>query len=166
MITAAIPGARRPWIPVIAAIAFACQPSSGATPRPSASVAGTVTFVTPGGEIPVAVEVADTPDERAKGLMQRRELGANAGMIFVFPHEAQQTFWMKDTYIPLDMIFVSSSRVVAGVVADAEPMTLTGRSVAAPSKYVVEVNAGFAKANGIVAGTQVVFTGVPLETKE
>ena len=68
--------------------------------------------------------------------MERRELAANHGMLFVFPREAPQQFWMKNTLIPLDMIFIRADGTIAGIVADAEPLTLTGRGVSAPSLYV------------------------------
>jgi uncharacterized membrane protein (UPF0127 family) len=68
---------------------------------------------------------------------------------------------MKDTLIPLDMIFIRADMTVAGVVEGAEPLTLGSRSVDAPSRYVVEVNGGWSRAHGVTEGTQVRFEGVP-----
>lgn len=113
-----------------------------------------VTIVAPDGKprAKVAVEVADTLDQRQHGLMARTHLGENTGMIFVFPDAAPRTFWMHDTEIPLDMIFVNSSFRVVGIVANATPETDTPRSVEGDSRYVLEVNAGFCAKNGIKAG--------------
>lgn len=103
------------------------------------------------------LEVADTPEERARGLMFRTDLAPDRGMVFVFPKEEVQTFYMKNTYIPLDMIFIASDGRVVGVVENARPMTLDIRSVERPSLYVVEVRAFTAAKRGIAPGTAVRF---------
>lgn len=107
------------------------------------------------------LEVADTPQARARGLMFRRDLAPDRGMVFVFPRDDIQTFYMKNTYIPLDMIFVGSDLRVVGVVEDARPLTLDIRSVDRPSRYVVEVRAFTAAARGIVPGSTVRFEPPP-----
>ena len=122
---------------------------------------GSITFEAATGEVKVAVEIADTPAARTRGLMYRDSLDANAGMVFVFPEEADHSFWMKNTHIPLDMIFVSSAMAVVGIVQNAEPLTETSRAVGTPSQYVVETNGGFAASHGIVSGTRVAFFSVP-----
>ena len=111
-------------------------------------------------EARVQVELAKTEPERQRGLMNRPHLDENAGMLFLFEDEEEQGFWMKNTLIPLDMIFVRADMTVAGVVENAEPLTLDNRSVGTPSRYVVEVNGGWARARGITEGTQVRFEGV------
>lgn len=103
------------------------------------------------------LEVADTPETRARGLMFRHDLAPDRGMVFVFPEEDVHTFYMKNTYIPLDMIFVGSDLTVRGVVEDARPLTLDIRSVDRPSRYVVEVRAFTASSRGITAGATVLF---------
>ncbi|NOZ02755.1 MAG: DUF192 domain-containing protein [Deltaproteobacteria bacterium] len=103
------------------------------------------------------LEVADTPALRGKGLMYRRELAPDRGMVFVFPGEEDQTFYMKNTYVPLDMVFVNSRLVVVGVVEDARPLTLVTRSVGRPSQYVIELNAHAARRHGIGPGARVDF---------
>ena len=103
----------------------------------------------------VRVELARTDPERARGLMFRDRLAEDGGMLFVFPTEEQQTFWMKNTYIPLDMIFIAADRHVLGVVERAQPLTETPRSVPGRSKYVLEVNGGYAARHGIGPGTPV-----------
>lgn len=138
--------------------------SSGkpALPAPADGVAlgDAVIFHTATGDVIVTVEIADSPQERARGLMERKTLAADHGMIFAFPREDIQRFWMKNTYIPLDMIFVNAAHEVVGIVANTEPMTLEERTVGLPSAYVVEVNGGFAKKNGITSGTHVTFRGI------
>jgi uncharacterized membrane protein (UPF0127 family) len=114
-----------------------------------------------GNTLQVAVEIADTPSSRNQGLMYRQSLADNAGMLFLFPNESIKTFWMKNTLIPLDMIFIRADMSVAGVVENAEPMTETTRSVNAPSQYVLEVNGGYSAKNGISAGARVRFENVP-----
>ena len=86
--------------------------------------------------------------------MFRKSLGPDRGMIFPYEPAQEVAFWMKNTLIPLDMIFVRADGTVAGVVADAEPLTLESRSIGEPSRYVVEVNAGWAARHGVVAGTR------------
>lgn len=108
----------------------------------------------------VTVEVVSTPAAIQRGLMYRQNLAADHGMLFVFPGERVRTFWMKNTFIPLDMIFIRADMTVAGVVADAEPQTTTSRSVGVPSRYVLEVNAGWADEHGVSAGTTARFEGV------
>lgn len=115
-------------------------------------------FVAPDGRRSTfMLEVAKDEAARERGLMFRRELAPDRGMLFVFPEEADHTFWMKNTYIPLDMIFIGSDFRVVGVIKDARPLTLEPRSVGVPSRYVVEVRAHTAEAKGIVPGTVVIF---------
>jgi hypothetical protein len=113
------------------------------------------------GDVPVAVEVAATPESRSLGLMYRKELGAEAGMLFVFDETAPLTFWMKNTPLPLDMIFIGEDRRIVGIVKDAVPFTTAPRSVGKPSRYVLEVNAGFSARHGIESGSAVSFEGIP-----
>jgi uncharacterized membrane protein (UPF0127 family) len=169
-------------VPLAAALAASCGPrESGAgggverLPDPGSSrVPGgpdgaEVVFRPPGAPAArVAVEVARSGRQIQTGLMHRAQLPAGAGMLFLFARQRVQRFWMKDTLIPLDMIFVSSDMVVVGVVENAAPRTLTRRSVPGrPSQYVVEVNAGWARAHGISAGVPVEFIGVaPLRPGE
>jgi hypothetical protein len=124
----------------------------------SACSTSKVVFHTPDGNVPVAVEIADTNEERATGLMNRESLGENSGMLFVFDAPAPLTFWMKDTLIPLDMIFIGADKKVVEVKPNIQPCRIAFCPTypgIAPAQYVVEVNAGFAAKNGIVEGTVV-----------
>ncbi len=108
----------------------------------------------------VEVEVAATPKARTRGLMWRKELPAGKGMLFLFPYEEVQSFWMRNTLIPLDMIFITSDLRIAGIVSRAVPRTLQGRSVGVPSQYVLEVPGGWAEQVGVKSGSTVEFEGV------
>ena len=114
-----------------------------------------------GRQIGFTVEIADTPSKRAMGLQYRRELAADRGMIFLFPAETIQSFWMKNTPLPLDMIFINRERKVVGIVEQTVPFSLDPRSVGAPSQFVLEINGGLAKRHGIKAGDAVRFENIP-----
>ena len=131
-------------------------------PRPPAEDEPAVVFEVGDPPARVFVELARSPRQIQRGLMYRRHLQPDRGMLFLFPRERVQSFWMKNTLIPLDMIFVTSGMEVAGVVENAEPLTEVSRSVGKPSQYVIEVNAGWASAHGVVSGTPVRFENVSL----
>ena len=111
--------------------------------------------------VTVSVEIADTPDKRTTGLMYRRDLAPEAGMLFLFPAASPQKFWMKNTVLPLDMIFIGPNHKIVGIVADAKPFTTNPQGVDEPSQSVLEVNAGFAAKHGVAVGDQVEFLRVP-----
>lgn len=118
--------------------------------------------ILPGAEsATVRVELARTDGERRRGLMYRQHLAPDAGMLFVFEKEAVQSFWMKNTLLTLDMIFIRDDMTVVGIIENAAPMTTESRSVGTPSRYVLEVNGGFARAHGVTVGGRVTFDGVP-----
>jgi hypothetical protein len=110
----------------------------------------------------VTVELARTPREQERGLMFRRELAEDAGMLFVFPASERRAFWMRNTLIPLDMIFIDDGGRVAGLVENAEPLTLTPRDPGVPARYVLEVRGGWAARHGVRPGARVRFENVPL----
>lgn len=102
-------------------------------------------------------EVADDDQERQRGLMDRQSMDPNHGMIFVFPVEEEHRFWMRNTYLELDMIFIGADRRIVGIVERAEPLTETSRGVGAPSQFVLELLGGTAAEKGIAAGQDVRF---------
>ena len=114
-----------------------------------------------GRQIGFAVEIADTPSKRALGLQYRRDLAPDRGMIFLFPVESIQSFWMKNTPLPLDMIFINRDLKIVGIVEQTVPFSLDSRSVNAPSQFVLEINGGLAKRHGINAGDRVRFDNIP-----
>ena len=92
--------------------------------------------------------------------MYREHLPPDDGMLFMMGYENNHTFYMRNTLIPLDMLFITKDMTVAGIVERAEPRTETLRSVGAPSLYVLEVNGGWAKAHSITPGAKVRFERV------
>ena len=113
------------------------------------------------GPVTVAVEIANTPASREHGLMYRSDLGAEAGMLFLFPQDEDLQFWMKNTPLPLDMVFIDASRIIVGIVADTRPFSTQARGVGKPSRYVLETHAGFCARHGIASGDKVDFVQVP-----
>lgn len=113
--------------------------------------------------VTVQVEVADSVALQRRGLMFRRSMPANTGMLFMFEEPDIQSFWMRNTYLRLDMIFIDSDRTVVGVIANATPLTDDERSIDVESQYVLEVHGGFAADHGIVPGTPVRFVGLSEE---
>jgi len=107
----------------------------------------------------VEVELADTEAERETGLMYRQNLGEDSGMLFVFGSPRRLSFWMKNTEIPLDMIFADRDGRIVGIVENAEPYTESPRAVNADSEYVLEVNGGFAARHKVKNGDHLVFRG-------
>ena len=101
------------------------------------------------------VELASTEAERATGLMNRRVMAKDRGMLFDFHTQQPVIFWMKDTYIPLDMIFVSQDGHVVSVKHDAKPLDESMIPSGGPALGVVELNAGVADAIGVKAGDTV-----------
>lgn len=116
-----------------------------------------VTVDTGERKIPFKVELAITPQEHERGLMYREHLAPDAGMLFISESPRRQVFWMKNTLIPLDMIFIGADWRIAGIVENAEPKTLSAREVAAPSQYVLEIGGGLSARYGIRAGQAVDF---------
>lgn len=96
--------------------------------------------------------IASTEGERMKGYMFIRSLNSNEGKIFVFPHEDKRSFWMKDVYIPLDMIFLNSELKVVDIIHNAKVMDTTPLPSDKNSMYVIEINGGKAKEAGIEIG--------------
>lgn len=111
----------------------------------------TLIFHTNHENIPVTVEIARTTQQHQRGLMNRGALPHNHGMLFIFTDEQPRTFWMKNTRIPLDLIFVSKNKTVIDIKQNFQPcITDICETYTSPAAhYVIEVNAGFVKQNGI-----------------
>ena len=112
-------------------------------------------IVTATGTHDFKVEVAADDLSRERGLMNRRYMAADHGMLFEFPENAPVSFWMKNTYIPLDMIFISPKGVVTNVVAKAEPLSERDIPSGPPCVAVLEVNGGVAASIGLKIGDSV-----------
>lgn len=113
-------------------------------------------IATPHGKIPFVVELAMTPEDQQVGLMNRKELGENEGMLFVMPDDRKVEMWMKDTYIPLDMFFIDSHGEIANIAANAEPLSLDVIPASRPVHAVLELPGGTAEKQGISAGDKVI----------
>jgi uncharacterized membrane protein (UPF0127 family) len=100
----------------------------------------------------VAVEIADTPATEQRGLMYRTELGEDKGMIFVWSSNRSRTFWMQNTCLPLDMLFIAKDGTVAGILEQVPTLNEDPRTVRCPVAYVLEVNAGWSRKHGIKPG--------------
>lgn len=112
----------------------------------------------------IRLELADTDSDRVQGLMFRDHLAQDAGMLFVFEREGLWPFWMKDTFIPLDMIWLDSSGTIVDIRPNVQPCRLDPCPSYWPrsaSRAVLEVNAGFASARGLKIGDTLEFRNVP-----
>jgi len=141
--------------------ACAARPAAEPAPAATPSAAPRVIVETAGGaSLPVTVELARTDEERARGMMHRRELGPEAGMLFLFSECEQRAFWMKNTLLSLDMLFIDDGGRVVGLIERAEPLTTSPRDPGVPSRYVLEVNGGWAARHGVRPGDLVRFENV------
>ncbi len=132
------------------------EPHVPAAPEPASKVI----ISTAEREVTVNVEVVSTPPRVQKGLMFREHLAPDAGMLFLMGVETDHAFYMRNTLIPLDMIFITKDLTIAGIVENAEPRTETLRRVGKTSLYVLEVNGGWTAAHHVAAGAKVRFDGV------
>ena len=103
----------------------------------------------------ITVEVAEQPAHRQRGLMYRTEMAADHGMIFVFAQRRHNRFWMRNTCISLDMLFLDDDGTIVGIEESTPTMTDQGFAVGCKSKYVLEVNGGFCRQHGVKAGQKV-----------
>ena len=101
-----------------------------------------------------SVELARTEPERRQGLMFRERLAPDAGMLFFMPGESDWTFWMRNTYLSLDMLFLDAQLRVVGIVERVPPLNDAPRGCGVPSRFVLELGAGIAARHGIRRGTR------------
>ena len=146
---------------VLLALAMAgCAPAPARSPdtaNADAATDATVKLTIHSAKGPVAwrVEVARTPAEQAKGLMYRTSLPDHGGMIFPMVPPRMASFWMKNTYIPLDMLFIRNDGTIARIAANTVPEDLTPVESGEPVAAVLEIAGGAAVANGIAEGDRV-----------
>ena len=149
------------------ALLAACSPQSTAEATPGAQIAGESRHPVSGlNVIPLTVtsgtetyrfkvEVADTPEAQSKGLMFRTELGPDEGMIFPYDGTTAQSFWMKNTPLPLDIIFVGPDKTISNIAAMTTPYSLESVYSVGPVLGVLELRGGRAAELGIEAGDRV-----------
>ncbi|MGD9740647.1 MAG: DUF192 domain-containing protein [Bauldia sp.] len=128
------------------------------TPAPAAAAEerpAEITIHTVGGDHVFTVEWALTPTERQRGLMYRPEMAADHGMVFDFFVEAPVSFWMANTLIPLDMIFIREDGTVFSIAKNTTPLSLDGVPSGGPVRYVLEVNGGTADLIGLQPGDRI-----------
>jgi uncharacterized membrane protein (UPF0127 family) len=101
----------------------------------------------------IQAQVASTPEQRSIGLMFRREMPVNEGMLFVFEEPATQCFWMKNTLLPLTAAFVADDGTIVNLV-DMQPQTLDSHCSTRPVRYVLEMNQGWFAKRGVAAGSR------------
>jgi uncharacterized membrane protein (UPF0127 family) len=140
--------------PAAATVVLAPQAPARAIPVQAAAADEFVAVLeTATGPHRFAIEIADTPDERAQGLMFRETMAADAGMLFDYGFDQQGVaFWMKNTPLPLDMIFIRSDGTITQIAADTTPFSLEPVPSVLPVRFVLEVNAGTAKRLGLKPG--------------
>ncbi len=105
----------------------------------------------------ITIQIADNNAQRAEGLMWRKYMPEDDGMLFEFDDQEILNFWMKNTYIPLDMVFADSNGTIVRIYANAAPLNENTISSDKPAQYVVEVNGGFCARYGINVGDKIEF---------
>lgn len=105
----------------------------------------------------IDIELAANDEKRTQGLMWRREMEENQGMLFVMEQQEMQSFWMLNTYIPLDILFVDELRQIVTIRSNTKPQSLDPVTSDKPALYVVEVNAGYCRKHGISVGDKIEF---------
>ncbi len=108
----------------------------------------------------IQAEVAQTPDQRSTGLMFRKEMGANEGMLFIFEQSGVQCFWMKNTLLPLSIAFIADDGSVVNI-RDMQPQALDSHCSDKPVRYALEMNQGWFAKRGITPGTRL--QGAPFQ---
>lgn len=123
------------------------------------------TIQTKAGPVVVNLEVADTPEKMQRGLMYRTELADGDGMIFLFAADADHSFWMKNTYVSLDLLFIArtgpASGRIAGIHPNAKTLSTAPIRVGVSSRWVLEVPAGWSARSGVAVGDTIELKGVP-----
>lgn len=120
---------------------------------------GNLTFLGEEGDTlqVIAIEVADDQDEITQGLMYRKAMADTLGMLFIFPNQQPRTFWMKNTFIPLDIIYVNNNYEIVAIRENNPPLSERSIPSDAPARYVVEVIGGFAARHDIEEGDRIQF---------
>jgi len=105
----------------------------------------------------INIEIADDDDKRIKGLMDRLSMEENQGMLFIFPYQSIQSFWMKNTVISLDLIFVDRNNEIVTIHKNAVPFDIGQYQSTKPASQVVEVHAGYTEVHNINVGDKIVW---------
>jgi uncharacterized membrane protein (UPF0127 family) len=138
-----------------AALGFVLFFAASSSAQGRAGEADSLEIVTSTGRHAFQVEIANNDATREHGLMDRRYMAPDHGMLFEFDRDEPVAFWMKNTYIPLDMIFIAPSGVVTHIAANAEPLSERAIPSGGPSVAVLEVDGGIAASIGLKVGDKV-----------
>jgi uncharacterized membrane protein (UPF0127 family) len=120
---------------------------------------GRVTFVDAAGAPAVDVELARDDASRERGLMYRTSMAENAGMLFSWSDERVRSFWMRNTCIPLDLLYITKDGIISGILEQVPTLNEAPRRINCPVAHVLELNAGWTRAHGITPGTKVTIEG-------
>jgi len=123
---------------------------------------GTLTFLNSNNDVKakIDIQIADNDFDRELGLMFRKHMDENQGMLFIFPQDTIQNFWMHNTYIPLDMIFINSNKTIVTIQRATKTLSDQTYSSTAPAQYVLEVNLDFSRKFNIKVGDKVEWTRI------
>lgn len=138
--------------PVLRRAVVAMAVAVVALPLAACSDEGKLVLHSSTGDYSFNVDVVDTPEDRAKGLMFVQELADDAGMLFDFKEEREVSFWMRNTFIPLDMIFVGADGVVKTIHVNARPHDVTSIPSEVPVQFVLEIPGGRSVEIGLKPG--------------
>ncbi len=111
-----------------------------------------------GSQVKIDIQIANTEFDRQLGLMFRKSMGENQGMLFIFPDVQVRSFWMRNTEIPLDMIFIDPSKTILNIAKNTTPYADISYTSSGPAKYVLEVKGGFADRHNISSGDKLAWT--------
>jgi uncharacterized membrane protein (UPF0127 family) len=103
----------------------------------------------------IIVEIAHTPEQQSQGLSGRHSIDPNCGMLFVFPFAAVRKFWMSNTYVALDLLFLDGAGYVLAIEQDAQPFDVAPLGPDLPSLFVLEAPAGWSRINGVAPGSNI-----------
>jgi uncharacterized membrane protein (UPF0127 family) len=145
---------------LLRSLAFVMSILVALTPLAACSADNRLVIHSASGDHAFAVEVVDTPEARQRGLMYRTSLDPNAGMLFDFRDSQEVSFWMRNTYIPLDMLFIREDGTIANIHINAVPHDVTGIPSEGPVRFVLEIPGGRSVELGIVAGDRVEHTRI------
>jgi uncharacterized membrane protein (UPF0127 family) len=144
----------------LGALLLASWPVVGQTDAPREELI----VATDEGERVFQVEIADDPRERSLGLMYRREMANDAGMLFELESDQVASFWMRNTYIPLDMIFIEADGTIESIAERTTPLSEASVLSGGPVRYVLEINGGLSDEFGIEAGD--IVSGAAIEARD
>lgn len=146
---------RRAWVPAVLLL-VSWLPSCAPAPAVDPATASEAFLEGRYGSRTVALEIADDPREREKGLMDRPTLAPDRGMLFLFEEEAVHPFWMHNTRFPLDIIHLDAGLRIVGIIRRARPESDKILSIGKPSRYVLEVEGGLCDRLGIGEGDSII----------